>query len=113
MDDVLVHDSNEENHLKYLKIIFEKIRKGGLKLKLSKCALMKCPLQYLGHLISDEEINPSKENVVSLVNLALPFSTETRHIIGLDSYYRMFIANLSNTLGSLTELKKKINQASQ
>ena len=38
MDDVLVHDSNEENHLKHLQMIFEKIREAGLKLKLLRFA---------------------------------------------------------------------------
>ena len=41
MDDVLVHDSNEEDHNEHLKMIFLKIRETGLKLKLSKCALFK------------------------------------------------------------------------
>ena len=31
MDDVLVHGSNKEDHLKHLKMTFEEIRKVGLK----------------------------------------------------------------------------------
>ena len=35
MDNVLVHDAAEKNHLKHLQIIFERIREAELKLKLS------------------------------------------------------------------------------
>ena len=44
IDDVLIHDSNEEDQLKHVKMIFEEITKAGLKLKLSKCAFFKKPL---------------------------------------------------------------------
>ena len=36
MDDVLMQDSKEKDHLKHLKMIFKKIREVRLKLKLSK-----------------------------------------------------------------------------
>ena len=38
MDYVLVHESSEKDHLEHLKMIFQKIREAGLKLKLLKCA---------------------------------------------------------------------------
>ena len=41
MDDMLVYDSNEEEHLKHLKLILTKNRGAGLKLKLSKVAFFK------------------------------------------------------------------------
>ena len=37
IDDILVHDFNEEDHLEHLRMTFLKIREAGLKLKLSKC----------------------------------------------------------------------------
>ena len=46
MGDILVHDTNEEDHLKHFLNIFEEIRKMGLKLKLSKCVFYKKHLQY-------------------------------------------------------------------
>ena len=37
LDDGLVHDGSTNDHLEHLKLIFQKIREAGLKLKLSKC----------------------------------------------------------------------------
>ena len=107
MDKVLVQDSNKD-HLKHLQRIFEKIREVGLKLKLSKSAFFKKHLQYFGHHILGAEIYPLTEKVVSLVSLALPIDmTETRHIIGLVTYYRKFIANLSDIIRPCTNLTRK------
>ena len=41
-------------YLGHLKLIFQKIKESGLKLKHWKCSLFKRHLQYLGHLISGE-----------------------------------------------------------
>ena len=46
MDDVLVHDATEKDDLKHLQMIFEKIRKAGLKVKLIKYVFFKGHLQY-------------------------------------------------------------------
>ena len=72
MDDVLVHDSYQNDHLEHLKMIFQNIREAGLKLKLSKCAFFKRQLQYLGHLIAGEGIYPMIEKVETILNLESP-----------------------------------------
>ena len=66
MDDLLVFSESEEEHLKHLKIIFEKFRNADLKLKLSKCQFWKKEIEYLGHLVSQEGIKvmPDKINTV-------------------------------------------------
>ena len=44
MDDVLVHNASENDHLEHLKLIFQKNREAGLKLKLSKlCIFQETP----------------------------------------------------------------------
>ena len=50
MDDKLVNDASENNHLEHLKLIFQKIREAALELKLSAVHFFKKHLQYLGHL---------------------------------------------------------------
>ena len=72
MDDALVKDASENDHLEHLKLIFEKIREAGLKLKLSKCKFFKRHLQYLGHLISGEGIYLLKEKAETILNVASP-----------------------------------------
>ena len=58
LDDIIIFSKTEEEHLEHLKIIFQRLKEAGLKLKQSKCDFMKRQIQYLGHLISSDGIQP-------------------------------------------------------
>ena len=68
MDDLLVHNISENDHLEHSKMIFQNIREAGLKLK---CTFFKRCLQYLGHLISGKGIYPLKGKDEIILNLVL------------------------------------------
>ena len=63
LDDIIIFSKTEKEHLQHLKEIFERLRKAGLKCKLQKCSFFKKHIQYLGHLISDEGIQPLPEKI--------------------------------------------------
>ena len=52
LDDIIIFSKNEEEHLKHIEIIFQKLKTAGLKLNESKCHFFKKEIHYLGHLIS-------------------------------------------------------------
>ena len=56
LDDIFIFSKDEAEHLKHIKIIFQKLKEAGLKLKESKCDFFKKEIHYLGHLISDKGI---------------------------------------------------------
>ena len=66
LDDIIIFNQNEEEHLKHIKIIFKKLKKVGLKLKESKCNFFKNEIHYLGHLISVSSIQPLPEKLDSI-----------------------------------------------
>ena len=41
LDDMIIFSRNEEEHLKHIEIIFQKLKEAGLKLKESKCDFFK------------------------------------------------------------------------
>ena len=41
VDDLLIYSETAEDHLKHIKMVFQKFRESGLKLKLKKCAFLK------------------------------------------------------------------------
>ena len=61
LDDIIIFSRNECEHLKHIKVIFQKLIDTGLKLKESKCDFFKKEIHYLGHLISSEGIHPLPE----------------------------------------------------
>jgi hypothetical protein len=47
-DDIIIHSSCLEEHLKHLQLVLEAIQKENIKLKLSKCEFAKMKVEYLG-----------------------------------------------------------------
>ena len=63
LDDVIVFDRMEEEHLEHLHMVFERFREFNLKLKPSKCSFFQLEIMYLAHHILQRGILPSWENV--------------------------------------------------
>ena len=72
LDDIIIFSKIECEHLKHIKIIFQKLIAAGLKLKESKCDFFKKEIHYLGHLISSEGIHPLLEKLDTICNMPRP-----------------------------------------
>ena len=84
MDDILVYGPDEKTHLKHLEIIFKKLKKARLKIKISKCSFLKKHLHYLGHLLSADGILPMKEKTAAIRELVPPTNVhEIQQVMGM------------------------------
>ena len=92
LDDIIIFSKDEEEHLEHLRIIFQRLKAAGLKLKRSKCDFMKRHIQYLGHLISPKGIQPLPKKLESIRNMPAPKNPkEIKQFLGLAGYYRKFV----------------------
>ena len=108
LDDIIIFSKTKEEHLQHLEEIFELLRKAGLKLKLQKCSFFKKHIQYLGHLISDEGIQPLQEKLESIAKMPVPQNMkQVKQFLGLVGYYRKFIPRFSDIARPLTQLTQK------
>ena len=108
LDDIIIFSKTEEEHLQHLEEIFEWLRKAGLKLKLQKCSFFKKHIQYLGHLISDEGIQPLPEKLESIAKMPVPQNAkQVKQFLGLVGYYRKFVPHFSDVARPLTWLTRK------
>ena len=97
LDDILIFSPDIRTRLKHIKILFHQLRKANLKLTESKCNFLKKHVQYLGHLISGEEIEPVPEKLDSIKNMPAPQTPkEVKQFLGLIGYYRKFIRKFSD-----------------
>ena len=96
-----------ETHLKHLRILFERLRSADLKLKEVKYNFLKKHIQYLGHIISGEDITPVPEKLESIQKMLPPRNPkEIKQCLGLVGYYRKFVpqfSDLARPLNALTQ----------
>ena len=108
LDDILIFSKNMEEHLQHVQILFERLHQADLKLTKRKCNFFKAHVQYLGHYISGQGLEPVPEKLESLQKMPPPTDlTETRKFLGFVGYYRKFIPKYSDIARPLTNLTRK------
>ncbi|KAG1168564.1 hypothetical protein G6F70_008831 [Rhizopus microsporus] len=108
IDDVIVFSKDNEEHKEHLKLVFERCRKAGLRLKFKKCSFGAPSVEYLGHTISKEGVSPHAHNMDKIMKFPIPRSADdVRSFLGTCGYYRRFIDGYANLASPLTELLKK------
>jgi len=108
LDDVLVFSETWSDHIKHVRIIFERVRNAGLTLKRSKCEFAAVELDYLGHHIGLGQMSPREQKVRALVDFPRPTNRKgVKLFLGLTGYFRRFIPHYSESTCPLTELLKK------
>ena len=108
LDEIIIFSKTEEEHLQHLEEIFNYLMKTGLKLKLQKCSFFKKHIQYLGHLISDEGIQPLPEKLESIAKMPTPQNVkQVKQFLGLGGYYRKFVPCFSDISRPLTQRTRK------
>ena len=108
LNDVIIFDENELEHLEHLEEVFRRLREAGPKIKHSKCDFFKSEIHYLGHLISAEGISPLTNKLNCIRNMpALKDAKGIQQFLGLMGYYRKFVPRFADILRPLTTLTKK------
>ena len=108
LDDITIYSRSEKEHLEHLEEIFTRLKTAGLKLKLEKCCFFKKHIQYLGHLILADGIQPLPEKLESIAKMPAPKNPkEVKQFLGLVGYYRKFVPRFADISRVLTHLTKK------
>ena len=96
LDDLIVFLQTAEEHLHWLRVVFDHLREYNLKLKPSKCSLFREEIDYLAHKVSKEGIQPSNINMRAIAKYAPPQTyTEIRAFLSLVGHYRHFIKDFA------------------
>ena len=108
LDNIIIYSRSEKEHLEHLEEIFSRLKAAGLKLKLEKCCFFKRHIQYLGHLISADSIQPLPEKLESIAKMPAPKNPkEVKQFLGLVGYYRKFVPRFADISRVLTHRTKK------
>lgn len=107
LDDLLIMGRSEEEHLKNLQDVLQRLKDNGLRVKRSKCDFSKTRVEYLGHVLHAQGIHPSRDKVRAIQEAPAPTSIkELQAFLGLVNYYGRFVPQESMVLAPLYRLLK-------
>lgn len=108
LDDVLVHSSNESDHIKHLNLVLDVIERNGVGINFGKSSFFNTQVEYLGHKISKDGIKAdvTKIEKIELLNRKPNSMKELRRIIGVINWFRPYVPNLSTNIASITDKTK-------
>lgn len=72
LDDILVTGPSEQEHLATLEEVLCRLDTAGVRLKRKKCAFMRPSIEYLGHRISAEGLQPTDSKMKALKDAPVP-----------------------------------------
>ncbi len=111
LDDIIVFSVDFKSHCEKLELVLSKLSQHGLKLKLSKCFLLRSEVRFLGHIISPKGVQVDKDKVKCLNMWPSPSSVrEFRQLLGFMSYYRRFVPRFAQLAKPLHALVGKGNK---
>jgi len=106
--DILVYSKTEEDHVKHLKVVLQKLREHNLYAKFSKYEFWLTKVSFLGRILSHNGISMDPIKIKDVVEWGTPTMVkEVRGFLGLVGYYHRLVSDLSKIAKPLTELTKK------
>ena len=72
LDDIILTAPSRKEHSQLLNEVLERLEKHGVRLKREKCAFLQDEVEYLGHVVKGQGIQPTKEKVKALQEAPRP-----------------------------------------
>jgi len=108
LDDIIVYSADVAEHLRRLDLLFQRLRSANLKLKPSKCQLLRTSVAFLGHVVSGQGVGTDPEKIVAVKDWPCPISLkEVQSFLGLAGYYRRFVPAYAERAAPLHRLAQK------
>ncbi len=108
LDDIIIASKDVHSHMETLRQVLERLKKVGLKIKMTKCEFLKPRIKFLGHVVDEQGINTVDDKVAAVADFPKPKTVNNvRSFLGLAGYYRSFIKDFSARAYPLTQLLKK------
>ena len=108
IDGIVIMGKNLRASSSKLKLVLERLRRAGLKLKPSKCSLFQDKVVHLGNVITRDGIPTDPEKVNAVSKWPVPtLGHDVQHFLGLVGYYRNYIQNFATIAKPFYQLTER------
>ncbi|KAM2959947.1 hypothetical protein FF1_029702 [Malus domestica] len=108
VDDVVVKTKKRSDHLKDLRLVFERLRKYNLKMNPLKCAFGVTSGKFLGFVVKHRGIEVDQSKIKAIQSMPEPRNLhELKSLQGRLAFIRRFISNLAGRCQPFSRLMKK------
>ncbi len=107
LDDIVIHSSTIESHIKHIRAIAKILEEAKLKINPEKCTWLATKIKFLGHVVSGDQISMDMEKINEIMKRAPPRNVkEVQQFLGSCNFYRKFITDFAKMTQPLTTLLK-------
>ncbi|UYV82442.1 K02A2.6-like, partial [Cordylochernes scorpioides] len=107
-NDLLIYADTIQEHNKKLKGILEKAKEKNIKFDLTKAQICLTKVRFLGHVISQNGIDPEPNKIDKLITFKRPEDKKSlQRIMGLYNYLGKFIPNLAASTSNIRGILRK------
>ena len=107
LDDILCGGFDDDDHLKTLSLVLDRLQNAGFKLNKGKCKFLQFSVTYLGHVIDSEGLHPTADKLKAIREAPAPKDvTALKAYLGLLMFYSRFLPNHATILAPLNDLMK-------
>ncbi len=108
IDDILIYSTNLSDHIQHVRQVLDRLRQYHLYLKLEKFEFHRSTIQFLGYVLTPEDIQMDHTKVEAVENWPQPLTIkDLQRFLGFANFYRRFICGYSELSASLTSLLRQ------
>ena len=108
VDDFLIHAHDREEMDEKLTMVLERSRELGLKFNPDKLKLRVDKVNYIGHTLTSQGLQPDPEKIWAIVDMPPPSDKEgVQLLLGTVNYLDKFIENKAAIQGPISQLLQK------
>lgn len=107
IDDLIIVTETFEDHLRWLKIVFDKLKHANLAINEEKCKFCQSEVKYLGFIVNKNGLQVDPGKTAPIREYPAPRTLkQVRRFVGMTSWYRKFIENFASLMEPISRLLK-------